>query len=123
MEKIYLASPYSDPDPDVREERYRRVCIAASKIIDSGSIVYSAIAHTHGISEYGKLPKSWEFWQEQDKPYMEWATCMMVLCLPGWEKSVGVKAEVKIMEEAGKPVIYIDEDIKILKDTGWNPDE
>ena len=36
---IYLASPYSHPDPAVREERFREACRAAAKLISLGRIV------------------------------------------------------------------------------------
>jgi hypothetical protein len=40
---IYLVSPYSHPDPLVREERFQAACEATADLIRSGAIVYSPI--------------------------------------------------------------------------------
>jgi hypothetical protein len=63
---IYLASPYSHPDPAVRQERYEAVCQAAAELISRGHIVFSPVAHSHTIATYG-LPGDWEFWQRTDR--------------------------------------------------------
>jgi hypothetical protein len=58
---IYLCSPYTHPDPAVREARYEAACRTAAHLMRSGKIVFSPIAHSHGIAQYG-LPKDWSFW-------------------------------------------------------------
>ncbi len=50
---IYLASPYSHPDAVVREYRFRAACQAAASVMRSGQHVFSPIAHSHAIAEYG----------------------------------------------------------------------
>ena len=50
---IYLASPYTHHDPEVRLERYRAVCRAAAGLIRQGRVVFSPIAHSHAITEHG----------------------------------------------------------------------
>ena len=52
-ELIYLASPYSDPDPWVKENRFLAVCTKAAKMMSEGAYVFSPIAHTHPIAKYG----------------------------------------------------------------------
>ena len=44
---IYLASPYSHPDPSVREQRFQNACRIAAELMRSGRIVYSPVAHSH----------------------------------------------------------------------------
>lgn len=102
---IYLASPYSDPDPHVREARFRKVCAVASKLMRDGKHIFCPIAHTHPIALYG-LPKDWDFWEAYDREYLEFCTEMIVVTLPGWKESTGVQAEIKIMQELGKPIRY-----------------
>lgn len=41
MSFTYLASPYSDPDPEVRAQRYRSACKAAAYLLLRGHTVYS----------------------------------------------------------------------------------
>lgn len=103
---IYLASPYSDPDPAVREQRFRAVCRVAANMMQDGQQVFSPIAHTHPIAEFG-LPKGWEYWEKFDRWFIERCTKLVVLVLPGWEDSKGVRAEMGIAIECGIPVAYI----------------
>lgn len=46
---IYLASPYSHPDPAVEELRFEAACEAACKLMQQGHHVFSPIAHTHPV--------------------------------------------------------------------------
>ena len=108
MRKIYLATPYSHPDPPVRLFRFDAVNKVAAQLMSDGFLVFSPISHTHPIAEAGDLPKGWEFWKEYDKTFIEWADEVYVLKAQGWETSTGVQAEIKIAEEMGKPVVYLE---------------
>jgi hypothetical protein len=103
---IYLASPYSHPDTDVRQQRFEAACRAAAELIRHGKTVFSPIAHSHAICRYG-LPLDWRFWQRHDRRYLEVCDEVVVLLLDGWQESVGVKAEIAIARELGKPVSFI----------------
>lgn len=103
----YLACPYSHPDPVVMAHRFDRVNRAAANLIEQGMVVYSPISHTHPIAVAGDLPdKSWAFWEQFDRAYLNLSHQLIVLCLPGWKESVGVAAEIKIAGELGIPVVY-----------------
>lgn len=103
---IYLASPYSHPDPAVREFRFREACRAAARFMRVGSAVFSPIAHGHCICTYG-LPTDWRFWEPFDRFQLEHCDEVFVLTLDGWRESVGVQAEIRIAGECGKPVRYV----------------
>jgi hypothetical protein len=92
---IYLASPYSHPDQVVREERFRRVCKAAARLIDKGEAVFCPIAHSHPIEVHGNLQGGWDYWSKQDIPFLEMCDEIVVLGFPGWDESEGVKAELE----------------------------
>lgn len=104
---IYLASPYSHPDPAVRDQRHRDVCRAAVAMIKMGQAVFSPIAHSHALVEYG-LPIDWSFWERYDRHHLKHCDEVVVLMLDGWESSVGVREEVRLATEMNKPVRYID---------------
>jgi hypothetical protein len=106
---IYLASPYSHPDPTVREERFREACRAAAKLISLGRIVFSPIAHSHPITVHG-LPIDWRFWERFDRWQLERCDVVAVLMIDGWAASVGVQAEIRLATELGKPVSYLSPD-------------
>jgi hypothetical protein len=103
---IYLASPYSHPDPAVRQERFREACSVAAKMIQAGKVVFSVVTHCHPLVEHG-LPTDWEFWDRFERVYLERCDEMVVLMLDGWETSVGVQAEVAIARELGLPVSFL----------------
>ncbi len=104
---IYLASPYSHPDPVIREERYRAACRTAAALLREGRSVFSPIAHSHPLTEYG-LPADWTFWKHCDRELLERCDEVLVLLLDGWKDSVGVREEIRIAREMGKPVRYLD---------------
>lgn len=105
---IYLASPYSHPDPAIRERRYRDVCRATASLIRAGVSVFSPIIHSHPLEAYG-LPSHWRFWEELDRDFLARCDRLAVLMLGGWETSIGVRAEIRIARELGKPVSYLEE--------------
>lgn len=107
MKKIYLATPYSHPDPDVRIERFESVNKVAADLMNEGHLVFSPISHTHPIALAGDLPKGWEFWKEYDRTFIEWCDEVHILMLDGWEDSKGVTGEKHIAREMGKPVHFV----------------
>ena len=104
---IYLASPYSHPDQAVREQRFRDVCKVAADMMQHGEQVFSPIACSHPIAEFG-LPKDWEFWEVFDRWFIERCEEFAILTLDGWKESKGVTAETQIAKELGKPIRYIE---------------
>jgi len=103
---IYLASPYSHPEAEVRRARFEAACRAAAELTRQGKTVFAAVVHSHQISRYG-LPLDWKFWARHDRRFLELCREVVVLMLPGWEASVGVQAEIAIARELGKPVSFI----------------
>ena len=110
MGLTYLASPYSHPDPIQKVERYRTVCRVAGDLMKRGKTVFSPIAHSHPIEEHfrDKSTEGHDFWLRQDFAVLRHCTEMLVLMLEGWERSVGVAAEVEFAGRCGIPVFYID---------------
>lgn len=103
---LYLASPYSDPDPSIQKMRYSFACAAAAMLMKQGHIVYSPIAHNHYIAEIGCLNGDWPAWEKQCLAMLDVCTLMIVLKLPGWKDSVGIRAETAYCAKIRKPVIY-----------------
>ena len=103
---IYLASPYSDSDPEVREQRFEKVCQAAAGLVRAGHIVFSPIAHGHSISKFG-LPTGWKDWEKSDRAFLVRCDEVAVLTLDGWDESEGVREEIRIAKEIEKPVQYV----------------
>jgi len=109
-ELIYLATPYSDDDPEIRKQRFLIVNVVAAKLMAAGDHVFSPISHTHPIALAGDLPKGWDYWEKYDRIMLAACTKLIVVCQDGWSKSTGVTAEVKIAHEMGIPVEYMGSD-------------
>ncbi len=100
---IYLASPYSDPDPLIRKARYEAACDRTARMLQDGALVYSPIAHSHALAERG-LPGDWMFWADHNRAMLQRCDALVVLALPGWQESEGVRAEIVIARSLGLPV-------------------
>ena len=103
---IYLCSPYSHPDPTVREARFHAARAQAAAMLREGIQVFSPIAYSHSLVECG-LPVEWHFWERLDRVLLEICSEVQVLMLDGWEESQGIQAEICLARELGKPVIYL----------------
>ena len=104
---IYLASPYSHPDPGVRTTRYRQAAWHAVRLMQDGRLVYSPIVHSHPLSVLG-LPGDWPFWADHNRAMLAACQTLVVLTLPGWEHSKGIAAELALAAELEIPVEYED---------------
>ncbi len=103
---IYLACPYSDPDPAVQEERFHKVSRVASILMREGEFVFSPISHCHPLAHYG-LPGDFEFWKKYNKAMLEMCDSLTVLMLDGWDMSTGVIGERRMAEELVIPVNFL----------------
>jgi|GEM_PF-590188 len=108
---IYLATPYSDPDWRVREARYRTVTKVTADLVKEGEHVFSPITHLHDVIKHGDLSAGWDYWKEFDRKMIGVCERFMILRLPGWEKSVGVMAEVGIATDLGRTIECIDHEL------------
>lgn len=102
----YLASPYSN-QPSHRLAFASAAC-AAAWLIGNGVRVYSPITHSHPIAHYGGLdPLDLDLWLRFDKPFMQHARGMIVLQLPGWGESEGIRQEERQFFAAKKPIHFM----------------
>lgn len=104
---IYLASPYSHPSTDVREHRFQQVCAAAAELMAQGHIIFSPIAHTHPIALQGSLPLGFDYWKRVDEVYLSRCDELWILTLDGWKDSTGIRGEIKIAQQLGMPIRYV----------------
>lgn len=116
LELIYLATPYSDPDPLVKEDRFHLANKVTAMLMNLGHVVFSPISHSHPIAEDADLPGTWEFWENQDRVFLSKCTSVVVINTPGWLTSKGVTAEIEIAhEEFNLPVSLINPHSGVLE--------
>lgn len=104
---IYLSSPYSNPDETVRHERYRWAMLTVTHYLHQGIYLYSPILHNHPITCYDDLGSA-EEWLEFDYVILDRCDEMWVLCIEGWESSLGISAEIAYCNTRGIKVRHID---------------
>lgn len=107
----YLASPYTDPDPLIREMRYIRTAEVVTVLLRCGIWVYSPIVHCHHLSQVWGLPHDAAFWAAYDRAMIVASKGICVLRLEGWAKSAGVKGEIQLAIELGKRITYMSGDL------------
>jgi len=96
VKRIYLASPYTKPDPAVN---VRNAVLAADRIAKAGYAVFvPVLTHLwHMIS-----PHDYEFWMTQDFAWIP--ACDAMVRLAG--ESVGADREVDEARRLGVPVYF-----------------
>ncbi|MFC9553530.1 DUF1937 family protein [Rhodococcus sp. NPDC056960] len=107
MRKIFLACPYSHTDPSVTHDRFIESNKVAATIIESGHTVFSQVSMSHPINltfdgkdkaEIGAL------WAPVDEVFMNTLDELIILDLPGWDQSSGIKREIMYFETRGRRV-------------------
>ncbi len=109
---VYLATPYTHQDPEVRERRFRAVSRCAGWLLcHAGVLPFSPISMGHPIlNEVSHIPGTtfeWHFWAEFDTAMILKSEEFWVYCQDGWKTSTGVAAELKIVTEHDIPVRYV----------------
>lgn len=106
---IYLATPYSDPDPRVIWERYRAACKYSAYALMNGELIYSPIVYCHQLAVQYGLNGDWAMWKTFDEAFIAKCSELRVLKLEGWVDSIGVNAEIDIANRLNIPVTYVEE--------------
>ena len=104
---IYVASPYSDPDPLCREHRYQKVRDYTIEMIRAGAVAFSPIMYLHKAAIDHDLPKDAAFWHKFNINMLRISDGVLVLCLYGWQQSTGVQSEISSAEHLNIPIIYV----------------
>jgi len=118
----YLACPYSHPSSEIRAMRYEMVNKVAGKLISDGRIIFSPISHSHSIQVSSTDTDSWDKWSVQDFAFLDVSKRLLVLTLPGWNKSRGVKDEMARARRKRIPIGYLNvvgEEIPVGGKTLW----
>ena len=104
MKKIYLASPYSDDDPEVERKRFESVCKIAASLISEGCLVFCPIAHSHPIHIHGDMRTDSGYWAKLNESWLDWCDELWIANMPNWHQSKGIRREMKYAKKIGKKI-------------------
>lgn len=90
---IYLASPYTYPNAQVREERFEIVRRVTMDMLALGLPVFSPITYCHQFATEFDHGTSAEVWWNFNREMLKKADIFVVLLLDGWSTSSGVQQE------------------------------
>lgn len=110
MNYQYLASPYTDPNFFIQEQRYLKVLEAMYRLTLAGKPAYSPVIHFHELAKMVRLSGRSDFWDWHNRPMLVHSSGLIILKLPGWGTSTGVCQEIGWAEEFHLPVVLMDED-------------
>lgn len=108
---LYLASPYTHKSKRIMQKRFKDVTIFLGRLISLGYVVFGPITMSHPVQQHFNMPSTWNFWQKPDTEILKKCNGLVVLTLPGWDESIGVKAEIEIAREMDIPIVYLDLDL------------
>jgi hypothetical protein len=110
---VYLASPYTalfadgSHDRITEEIRYKEILKIAAYLTKQGLVLIPPIVTSHNFKVYEpNLGTTWDFWKKIDTALMNVSHVMVVAKMDGWDKSVGVTAEIQHFTDSMKTVLY-----------------
>ena len=104
----YLAAPFRHAVKSVRNSRLEAVSRYAALLTDIDRRVFCPLAYAQALIDHGFGYKDDEWWYKYDVGWLEHCDELIVLMLPGWSESKGVRIEIEAAEELGILVSYAD---------------
>lgn len=101
---IYLASPYSHPDPVIKKTRFLIAQEATANLIRVGHFVWSPIVHCYEMAQRHTMPDDAAFWKAYNFDFIRRSEGVFVLDIEGWRESKGVIMEIDMANYIGLPV-------------------
>lgn len=101
---IYLASPFTHANPAVREHRYLLARTFTIDHLRKGLALFSPIVY--GKDMESAIGTAFEPWAAFNDAVIQQCREFWVLTIDGWSASRGVKHELQLAADLGKPVVY-----------------
>lgn len=105
---VYVASPYTHPDPAEIERRYLEVTKITAELVNGGMMAISPITYGHTLAAIAQMPGDWDFWMEFCLSLLNRCDKLLVVKMQGWEESRGVQAEIAYAKEHGIEVEFME---------------
>lgn len=105
---IYVASPYSHPNPIVEDHRFEVAQEYVAACFRQRLAAFSPIVYCHPIARKHKFPGDAMFWKSFNNNIMRRAEHVHVLQLVGWRESKGVQYELMMAQELSIEIIFVE---------------
>ena len=103
----YLATPYTKYPAGI-EEAWKHACQAAGWLTDRGVPNYCPIAESHPIAIAGGIdPRNHDIWIVRNRPLLHHAVGGIIVQMPEWTESYGVKIEMDHFRAFQKPMHFL----------------
>ena len=101
MSYIYLASPYSHPEANVRRDRFLSVEDLTVWLLRKRIWVYSPIVYCHAMAERHSLPTNIAFWLDYNTAMISSSAQFWIFAIDGWQESSGISKEIDVAASYG----------------------
>ena len=105
---IYLAAPYRHPSKPVRDARMEAVGRVAAGLTDNDRRVFCPLMYAQALIDHGFSHKDDQWWYDYDVGWLPCCEELVVLKLPGWTESEGVRIEVEVAESLRIRITYME---------------
>ena len=105
---IYLVAPYRHTKDSVQDARLEAVSRVAAALTDADRRVFCPLTHAHALIESGFGFREDEWWYEYDIGLLAHCSELLVLRLPGWSESKGVRLELEAAQSRDILISYLD---------------
>ena len=101
---IYLASPYSHTSTSIRHLRFLAARAFTIEALRAGYAIFSPIVYGEDMAT--AIGTAFEPWQVFNDTVIQKSDEVWVLCLEEWQRSRGIKHELELARDLGKPVHF-----------------
>lgn len=108
---IYIGSPYMHVKSHVRRARVTACGIVAAELLMANKRVYAPLVHGYYTKVLSRVDIPESVILANCFSMLKLSSQLMVLCLPGWEESDGLRQEREVAKTLGIPEVLIDEGI------------
>lgn len=109
---IYLASPYTHFDKNIRQVRAVAAGLVCATLMARGETIFCPVTNGHFLVQVSTPLQQWthEQWIQYNFPILDQCKKMVVAQLPGWHKSKGILEEISRAEASKVPIEHLQPD-------------
>ena len=113
-ELIFLSTPYSHTDKNVKRRRYEQAAQALALLMSKEIHCVSIIVMGCAALEHSDvpMPDNYQYWGEYCEKIVRVCSEVWVIDMDGWQESIGVQGEIAEAKRQGKKVHLIEFPVK-----------